>query len=68
MTSEVQIFNKDKIRMNILQDVLGGMIGLGFQLDNGQLRDYVSEIHEDGKRVYVLGSLIFQKMLQTETP
>ena len=55
MTSEVQIFNKDKIRMNILQDVLGGMIGLGFQLDNGQLRDYASGIHEDGKRVYVLG-------------
>lgn len=55
MTSEVQIFNKDKIRMNILQDVLGGMIGLSFQLDNGQLRDYASEIHEDGKRVYVLG-------------
>ena len=55
MTSEVQIFNKDKIVLNILQDVLGGMIGLGFQLDNGQLRDYASGIHEDGKRVYVLG-------------
>ena len=40
MTSEVQIFGKDKIKLNILQDILGGMIKVGFQLNNGPLQDY----------------------------
>ena len=55
MTSEVQVFGKDKIRLNILQDVLGGMINMGFQLDNGAVLDYASQNHFDGKRVYVFG-------------
>lgn len=55
MTSEVQIFGKDKIKLNILQDILGGMIKVGFQLNNGPVQDYVTEIHTDGKRVNVFG-------------
>lgn len=55
MTSEVQIFGKDKIKLNILQDILGGMIKVGFQLNNGPVQDYATEIHTDGKRVNVFG-------------
>ena len=39
MTSEVQIFGKDKIKLNILQDILGGMIKVGFQLNNEPVQD-----------------------------
>ena len=55
MTSDVQVFEKDKIKLNILQDVLGGLIKIGFQLNNGPAQDYASQIHVDGKRVNVYG-------------
>ena len=55
MTSEVQVFAKDKIKLNILQDVLGGMVNVSFQQNNGAPQDYASQIHTDGKRVYVFG-------------
>ena len=55
MTSEVQVFGKDRIRLNILQDVLSGMIQLSFQLDNGIIQDYLSQIHTDGRKVNVVG-------------
>lgn len=55
MTSEVQVFAKDKIKLNILQDVLGGMVNVSFQQNNGASQDYASQIHTDGKRVYVFG-------------
>lgn len=55
MTSEVQVFAKDKIRLNILRNVLGGMINVSFQQNNSLPQDYASQIHTDGKRVYVFG-------------
>ena len=55
MTSEVQVFAKDKIRLNILRNVLGGMINVSFQQNNSTPQDYASQIHTDGKRVYVFG-------------
>jgi hypothetical protein len=55
MTSEVQIFGKDKIKLNILQDVLAGLVNVTFQLNNGTAQDYASQIHAEGKRVNVLG-------------
>lgn len=55
MTSDVQVFGKDKIKLNILQDVLGGLVNISFQLDNGPAQDYASQIHAEGKRVYVFG-------------
>lgn len=55
MTSDVQVFGKDKIKLNILHDVLSGMVKIGFQLNQGNEVDYASQIHEEGKRVYVIG-------------
>lgn len=55
MTSEAQIYAKDKLKLNILQDVLGGLVNIGFQLSDGPVQDYASQIHADGKRVYVYG-------------
>lgn len=55
MTSKEQVFGKDKIRLNILHDVLGGLVNIGFQLDNGTVQDFASHIHKDEKRVYVFG-------------
>ena len=48
MTSDVQVFEKDKIKLNILQDVLGGLVKIGFQLNNGPALDYASQIHVYG--------------------
>lgn len=55
MTSEVQVFAKDKIKLNILQDVLDGLVNIGLQLDNDLMQDYTTQIHNDGKRVHVFG-------------
>lgn len=55
MTSEIQVFSKDLIRLNFLQDALGGMVKLSFQLDNGAAEDFATSIHKDGKRVQVYG-------------
>lgn len=55
MTSEAQIFCKDRIKLNILQDILTGIVNVSFQLNNSAAQDYASQIHTDGKRVYVFG-------------
>lgn len=55
MTSDIQVFGKDKIKLNILQDVLSGMVSISFQLNNGPAQDYASQIHAEGKKVYVFG-------------
>jgi len=55
MTSDIQVFTKDSIKLNILQDVLGGMIKLSLKLGDKPAEDYASSIHEDGKRVQVFG-------------
>lgn len=51
----MQVFAKDKIKLNILQEVISGKASIAFQLDNGAPLDYLSKIHEEGKRVTVLG-------------
>lgn len=55
MAFETQIFPNDKIRLHILKDVLGGKLALQFRFDDGVEQDYASDIHEQGKRVYVFG-------------
>ena len=55
MTSDVQVFTKDSIKLNILQDVLSGLIKLSLKLGDKPAEDYASSIHEDGKRVQVFG-------------
>lgn len=55
MTSEIQVFSKDLIKLNILQDVLGGMVKLAFQLNNSAAEDFATSIHKEGKRVQIYG-------------
>lgn len=55
MTSEIQLFSKDLVKLNILQDALGGMVKLLFQFDNGAAEDFATSIHKEGKRVQVYG-------------
>ena len=55
MTSEIQVYSKDSLKLNILNDVLSGMVKLSFQLNNGNSEDYASSIHKEGKRVQVYG-------------
>lgn len=55
MTSEIQVFSKDLIKLNILQDVLSGMVKLAFQLNDGAAEDFATSIHKEGKRVQIYG-------------
>ena len=55
MTSEIQVYSKDSLKLNILNDVLNGVVNLSFQLNDGNSEDYASSIHKEGKRVQVYG-------------
>ena len=62
MTSEVQVFAKDKIRLNILRNILGGMINVSFQQNNSMPQDYASQITLMGKESMCLASSISLRM------
>ena len=55
MTSEIQVYSKDMIKMNILKDVLLGTVRLSLQVSDGANDDYAKTIHQEGKRVNVYG-------------
>lgn len=55
MTSEVEVFVKDSLRINALKEILDGQMSLSLKLENDRERDYSTEVHEDGKRVKVFG-------------
>lgn len=55
MTSEIQVFSKDLIKLNILQDVLSGTVKLAFQINDGAAEDFATSIHKEGKRVQIYG-------------
>lgn len=61
MTSDIQIFNKDKVKIDFLKDIIEGTVEMKVQLNNSKAQDYASEIHEAGKRVYVLGKFNFSE-------
>lgn len=55
MSFETQIQKNDRIRLNILSEVLSGLIHLDFALDDAPGTDYASGIHSSDRTVNVLG-------------
>ena len=55
MTSEIELFGKDSVKLNILKELIGGDINISLSLDGGVYQDYLSQIHQDGSRMQVLG-------------
>ena len=44
MTSEIELFGKDSVRLNILKDITDGKINISIALDDGEYQDYFSSI------------------------
>lgn len=55
MTSETQVSVNDRIRLNLLKEVLEGTVILSLQFGTEPAQDYAKDIHEEGRRVYVCG-------------
>ena len=55
MTSEIELFGKDSVKINILKELVSEDINISLSLNGGVYQDYMSQIHRDGSRMQVLG-------------
>lgn len=55
MISEIDVFSKDFVRINILDVVLGGKAEMNMELNNDGSKSYATEIHNERSRVQVFG-------------
>ena len=55
MSFEIDLFNKDSVKINMLKNVLSGKERMTFQLNDDSPEDYATKIHKDGNRVQVYG-------------
>lgn len=55
MTSEIELFGKDSIKLNILKELISGDINISLSLGGGVYQDYISQIHREGSQLQVLG-------------
>ena len=55
MTSDIELFGKDSVKLNILKEIISGEINISVSLDGGVYQDYLSQIHREGSRMQVLG-------------
>lgn len=55
MTSEIELFGKDSVKLNILKELHSGDVNISVSLNGGVYQDYLSQIHREGSRMQVLG-------------
>ncbi len=55
MTSEIELFGKDSVKLNILKELHSGDINISLSMNGGVYQDYLSQIHREGSRMQVLG-------------
>lgn len=55
MISEIDVFSKDFVRMNILDVVLSGTAEMNMELNNDGSKSYANDIHNERSRVQVFG-------------
>lgn len=55
MTSEVKIYSKDSVKLNILKEVIGSKIEVALKLNDNTPEDYATKIHNERSRVQVYG-------------
>ncbi len=55
MTSEIELFGKDSVKLGILKEITSGNINISLSLNGGVYQDYLSQIHHEGSRMQVLG-------------
>ncbi len=56
MTFESEIFVRDTIKLNILKELKEKTISLAVQMNDGNVQDYLTQIHNDNSRVKVYGN------------
>ena len=56
MIFESEIFVRDTIRLNILKELKEKTISLAVQMNDGNVEDYLDQIHNDNSRVKVYGN------------
>jgi len=53
MNFEIELFNKDSVKLNMLKSILDKKAAMTFQLNNGASVDYLAKIRKEGSRVQV---------------
>ena len=55
MIFETEVSVRDMIRTNVLKELMSGSITLAVQLNDGEIHNYATQIHNDNSRVCVYG-------------
>ena len=55
MISEMTVYCKDSLKMNVLREVLAGEMNLTFRTDGERAEDYASSLHREDSRMRVYG-------------
>ena len=53
---EAEILVRDTIKLNILKEIKEKTISLAFQMNDGNVEDYITQIHNENSRVKVYGN------------
>ena len=56
MNFEAEILVRDTIKLNILKEIKEKTISLAFQMNDGNVEDYITQIHNENSRVKVYGN------------
>lgn len=55
MTSEIELYKNDSVKLNILNELKDGDINISLSFDGGVYQDYISQIHREDGNMRVLG-------------
>ena len=55
MISEMTVYCRDSLKMNVLREVLAGEMTLTFRMDGERAEDYASSLHREDSRMRVYG-------------
>ena len=63
---ETELFVRDTIRINILKELMAGSATLAVQLNDGEIENYATQIHNDMGRVRVYGNFNMAESIDGE--
>ena len=66
MIFETELFVRDTIRINILKELMAGSATLAVQLNDGEIENYATQIHNDMGRVRVYGNFNMAESIDGE--
>ncbi len=63
---EIELFVRDTIRINVLKELMAGSATLAVQLNDGEIENYATQIHNDMGRVRVYGNFNMAESIDGE--